>query len=597
VRGHVLDADAHPVGGLALAFEGGAEKSAARSGGDGSFAIETRAAEGTFVASDATVSTVRRGSYRATSSFEPVVIVAPRDRRRRHGPRSRPPPAAGRARLARAAEGLRDAFRADPRGDARATVVDVDRRAGALHPRRPAASRRIRRSRSSSTGTSRRFQPEPELSDPNLCFVLERPAVLTTGALRGRVLDLEGSAVGGARVAAGLASTVADEQGRFVLDLARAATAERVTAVKEGFRPGSLERPDAPAGDRTGWPDFVEIRLGGPALAIRGRVVDPAGHPRAAVRVWIGDPTPFGLIGRMPVQSENLMAGALVPPRLLEPDPNPPKEDGNDVDMRRIAGAPPTASWYWVVTGDDGSFELRGLDDRDYKLRILDTKTLQIVTSDPIAAGDPDARIVMPPPAVFPKLAGRVVTVGDRPVAGARVLLRTTPFEVHTRYFGGKIDVFHMNDGGGTTADAEGRFEFRDVPREGVFFVLRSDRIVPCDWELPAGADPENLDVRVDVRCQLEVRLKAPLERADSISLRDGEGQEVDLITADQERISFSSSLPLVAGRSGVLSAELELPRPRAAEGRRGRRAGPGRARPRRGHADRALTQDPGKLK
>jgi hypothetical protein len=161
----------------------------------------------------------------------------------------------------------------------------------------------------------------------------------------------------------------------------------------------------------------------------------------------------------------------------------------------------------------------------------------------------------MPPPAVFPKLAGRVVTVGDRPVAGARVLLRTTPFEVHTRYFGGKIDVLHMNDGGGTTTDAEGRFEFRDVPREGVFFVLRSDRIVPCDWALPAGADPEHLDVRVDVRCQLEVRLKVPLERADSISLQDGEGQVVDLITADQERISFSSSVPLVAGRSGVLSA------------------------------------------
>src|SRR5262245_30897563 len=54
VRGRVVDADAHPVGGLALAFEGRSEKGAARSGGDGSFVLETRAAEGTFGASEPT---------------------------------------------------------------------------------------------------------------------------------------------------------------------------------------------------------------------------------------------------------------------------------------------------------------------------------------------------------------------------------------------------------------------------------------------------------------------------------------------------------------------------------------------------------------
>jgi hypothetical protein len=52
-----------------------------------------------------------------------------------------------------------------------------------------------------------------------------------------------------------------------------------------------------------------------------------------------------------------------------------------------------------------------------------------------------------------------------------------------------------MNQAGGATTDSEGRFEFKDVPREGVFFGLRSDRIVPCDWEMPAGADPEHLEV------------------------------------------------------------------------------------------------------
>jgi hypothetical protein len=49
--------------------------------------------------------------------------------------------------------------------------------------------------------------------------------------------------------------------------------------------------------------------------------------------------------------------------------------------------------------------------------------------------------------------------------------------------------------------------------------------------------------------------LKAPIDRADSISMVDGAGSSVDLISADQETVTMSSSVALVAGRSGVLSA------------------------------------------
>jgi len=103
---------------------------------------------------------------------------------------------------------------------------------------------------------------------------------------------------------------------------------------------------------------------------------------------------------------------------------------------RRLDSTQPvrdTVSWYWVAADADGRFELGGLDDRRYTLRVLDPKTLQSTTSQPVQAGDHDVRIEMPAPALFAKLAGRITTVGDRPVAGVSLQLRTTCFETHTR--------------------------------------------------------------------------------------------------------------------------------------------------------------------
>jgi RNA polymerase sigma-70 factor (ECF subfamily) len=438
VRGHVLDADSNPVGGFALMFEDDRERIETRSSAGGAFEVLTRATSGTVTSNEKTIATVRKGLFRAGSSFEPVVIVAPAitvggsvldpDRTPVQGARvSLALPNGFETRFGQILESTR-VLRWTTLSDAQGRFVLADL------PQVAGSSIRVL-----VDGYKSAAQPEPEFSDPNLCFVLERPGGARRGALRGRVVDPEGRGVDRARVAAGLTSTVTDGEGQFVLDLSRAVTAERVTAVKAGLRPASLERPDLPEGDRTGWPDFVELRLGGPALAIRGHVVDPKGEPRAGMRVWIGDPSPFGLIGKMPIQNEGLMAGAVLLPRALEEYPTSPQGDGNNVDIHRAVGAPPSASWYWVTTGGDGGFELTGLDDRNYKLRVLDPKTLQAFTSDPIAAGDPRARIVMPAPSVFPKLAGRVITVGNRPVAGVRLVLRTTSFEVSTRYYGGKL--------------------------------------------------------------------------------------------------------------------------------------------------------------
>ena len=554
VRGRVFEAEGSPVGGIALVFEGGDERVEVRSQAGGWFELDTTAATGSIAANDGTLATVRRGLFRAKSSFEPIVIVAPAidvgglvldpQRTPLQGARvALALPAGFETRIGQVLDSTRVLqWPALTDGEGRFVLNRVPAVGGSTL-------------RVLMDGYTPGVQPEPMSSDPGLVFVLQRPVVLSQGALRGRVLDPDGHLVPGARVATGVTSTVTDERGEFVLDLSRALTADRVTAVKEGYRPAALDRPDEPHGDDTGWPGFVELRLGGPPLSIVGHVIDHEGHPREGVRVWIADPTPFGLIGRMPAQSENLMAGATIPTEALEPDTSTaPPVDSDAVTTQRKAGAPPTACWNWVVADSDGRFEIGGLDDRDYRVRVLDTKTLQRVESDAIRAGDHQARVRMPPPKVFERLAGRVSTIGDRSLAGVRLQLRTTSFEVNTRYIGGTLNVQMMNAGAETTTDADGRFEFKDVPRSDVFLVLRSDRIVPCDWHLPEGADPENLEVRVDARCQFEVRLKAPVDRADSLVLLDEDGQEVDVITLDENTVSLESSAPLVAGRSGVLS-------------------------------------------
>jgi hypothetical protein len=398
------------------------------------------------------------------------------------------------------------------------------------------------------------FQPEPAFSDAIMLFELSRPTVLVKGALRGRVLLEDGQLAPSARVAAGCVSAVADERGEFALDLTRAVTADAVTAIKSGFRPARMERPSEPRGDDTGWPEFIELRLGSASLSIAGRVVDEMDEPRAGVRVWIADPTLFGLIGTMPVQAENLMAGAAVPAEALAPDPEPDEQDGTHHSHHVRVGASSDAVWYFVVTDDDGRFRLEGLDDREYTVRVYDRKSLQQFTSKPIRAGVHDARIEMPPPDVFEKLSGRIVTVGDRPVPRASVALRANCHDVQARMFGGTRQVETLMSGTKVTTDEHGRFSFDRVPRERVHLSIAGDGILVTDWMIPPDVEPTSVEIFVDTRCRLEVRLAPPIDRADEIVIKDADGAVLQIAHTNSERTRTGPSVALEDGRSGVLS-------------------------------------------
>jgi RNA polymerase sigma-70 factor (ECF subfamily) len=553
VRGRVIDAQGVPLAGVDVATRDTTSPQRTRSAAGGWFELKT---ELTVLelepVSDAWTS-VRNGSWLASSAIDPLVIVAPAidvggtvlDAQRQPLSNARVSLALPRGFETRFTDNLEATqilgWRAQTDADGRFTIARAPQVSGATLT-------------VVADGFQSQSQAEPEASDLDLLFVLARPAAPLAGALRGRVLNEAGAPVADARVSLGLTSTLSGPDGEFAVNLARAVTADRVTAVKLGFRPASLDRPQEPSANGNGWPDFVELRLGGAALSITGRVVDSTGKPRPKLRLWIADPTPFGNIGRVPVQLENLMAGARVPPEIVGTEPPPDAQDGDNFNDHFTSVGPSTAYWTWVPTDDEGRFRIDGLDERRYKLRMMDDATLSVFTSDPISAGSRDVKIEMPDAPVYPRIAGRVLSSRGKPIAGVQIVLRREAFGSRTRVFGGTAQYGMIQLRESATTNAEGRFEFKDVPREGVALDLRHDGIVPRDFALEGVTQPENLDVVVDARCRLELRLKPPIARADRMAVRDGDGRRIDVMLITQGSVNAYTDVGLVEGRSGVVS-------------------------------------------
>ncbi|MFN0244627.1 MAG: sigma-70 family RNA polymerase sigma factor [Planctomycetota bacterium] len=559
VRGRVYGTDGVALPGIEVgASTKNADAPRARSGPGGWFECTAVASAQQFVSLDPAWATVRAGSYRTDSKNTPIVIVghALRIAGEVVDPRGTPIsgvsinlvlPRGFEARFTESLEsthvlGWSTASDADGR-----FMLDVPHIDDAIV-------------RAVADGFQIARIPTPVQSDLALVIRMARAEAPASGSVRGRVVSEHGEPVARARVALGLTSVPTDERGEFAIALSRAVTADRLTAVKAGFRPVTLARPQEPRAEESGWPDFVELRLGGPALTIAGRVVDAEGKPRAGLRVWLADPTHFGLVGRVPIPLEGLMANARMPPQILESEPPPDAEDAdNFMDQIHRAG-PATAFWNWSSTNDDGEFEIRGLDDRAYRLRVMDDKTLVTFTSEPIHAGDTSAKVTMPAPLVHARVAGRVVTERGTPVPGVSVLLARMAYSTRTRVFGGTAFYGVVQPRERVVTDDEGRFEFKDVPRvaddtrEGLGFQFMSERIVPLERELESDDAVDALEIVVHMRCSVEVRLEAPHTRADRIGFQDEGGQKLDVLVISDGHNNAYTQVDLVDGRSGVVS-------------------------------------------
>lgn len=550
VAGTLLDADGLAIAGLSV----GSGSASARANGTGRFAFETTADSVPLAVLDAGWVTVREGLWRASSSIEPVVVTA---------------------REITIAGDVVDE-RGEPIQDARVQLVLPDEfaarfpsnlessRSRAFEATSDARGRFDLGASPSIAGAKLRALREgwlaaevemPQSTSDSVRIVMARPAIPLAGAIRGTVVDERGDPVAEARVFLGLATTTTDERGRFGIELARAVTADRIVAVKAGRLPALMERPREARGDDTGWPDSIELVLGGPPLSIRGVVRDHEGRPRPAVRVSIADPSAIGTIGLMPATAEGLASGAKLPPLAMVPQRDARQDDENHHEHAMNVG-PPTAFWNYATTDAEGRFEIGGLADRAYKLRITDPKTLAAHTSPAFHAGETSAEIRLPAPNVWTELRGVLVDDDGRPLAGVNVSAWTEAYGVRARIFGGQVGVTLRDESAEVVSDAAGRFVLRDVPREGARLEISSERTVPKRHDLGADTDPARVEIVVALRCSFEVRVStATVPAPDGFALEDADGERLQILRIEPGSVSASSGESLAGGKSGFVSA------------------------------------------
>jgi RNA polymerase sigma factor (sigma-70 family) len=522
IRGRVFGPDAFPRAGVEVNFDCGLEPPPrATSGAGGAFELVVPAAdgkprEGVLRAADPSLVNVSVGWVRAGREAEPIVVVAPARDLGGKVVDASGAPLAGVQLALQPPEGfmrrLDAVLDATERSDAK-TTSDA---AGAFALPRSADVPGAR-----VVGKLEGFETAilEVLAGTDLGLVVEmHPKRAEVGEIEGTVVDASNARVAGAFVSLGFRSAVTDGRGEFRLATTKAEDAVDLVAIHPGQLPGRVRADRDPASGKPVWPSDLVVRLGAAPLSMTGTVVDGEGRPRVGVRIWLEDPTRFGLTG----DDDTATVESLVGGKTME---------GDD---------------YWRSTATDaaGAFELGGLVDREYKVGLLDLKALDLLRTGPFSAGARDVRIVFEraPPR---KISGRVLSARGLPVPGVSLdLMRPT-------YGGISMSI----DSGIRVSDAEGKFAFEDVRGKELLVWVRGDDVIPKMIPVPDEIGEEGFDVHLAVRCHFKVHL-APGTAADRLRVLDADGAEMNLLDITPSGVTTMKEASIVDGRSAALGVE-----------------------------------------
>ncbi|MHC4136826.1 MAG: carboxypeptidase regulatory-like domain-containing protein [Planctomycetota bacterium] len=380
------------------------------------------------------------------------------------------------------------------------------------------------------------------------------------GVLEGSVLDPDGEGVEGAEVklrSAVRPRTRSGAGGAFRLESVGVGTAE-VIASADGFGPGFF-------GERLGWDDPVpihvragdtvsgiEIVLGHPTFLL-GRVIDDTKQPVEGVEVhgWISGAISFDRsvksdadgkfrVGPFTVREKGqaqLWFGA--GDHVIEQVRGKFAEPGKDLDLGTVK-ATRKATVRGVVVGEDGKpvedamvtarpgYHSVGVKpDGTFEAPRLNPGkiSLQAESQDParksrpvqleVAAGEvrESVEILLKPAR---SIKGRVITPDGKPRSGADLAIQPLDYREVV------VDRFVYTSADRTSSDADGRFEFADLP-EGKYRVGVRDGSTP--WYEPAtflkDPAPRTADAGAD-DLEFILPLKGGIVTARVVSKRDG---------------------------------------------------------------------------
>jgi len=521
----------------------------AESGADGRFTLDAHGHDGELVVAEDKWTTVLSSLCRpGNAKSEHIVVAAPR---LAHSGRVVDPagkPLAGARLELRIPKSLRLAFPQILDASAEIAWIEESGPDGAFRfpdaPRVEGATIEV-----SLTGYRRLVEAAPLASNAALELVLQ-PIDAQPGMVYGEVLDPQGAPVAEARITIGHRNlTLSDEHGQFHLELPKDGERDEWIALKPGFQPAIETASAAVKAGQVDPGELVVLRLGPAPLTLAGRVVDESGKPQEGWRVFLADPTFFGASDEIPAHVEGILSGA-AERRALE---------------KRIAGAPEgtdpgellrdlsTVFWTFVITDAGGNFTLEGLLDRNYRVAVLDPKSLLRFESGPFPAGTRDALVRVPGSSFVEGVHGRVLSMGGKPVPGVSVRPGVDVLRV-------QIDAHSMSSfdfpATPVVTDAEGRFRFARLPREQATLSLRGEDIVPAEFGTEGGigkavGDPKN-EVVIHVELSFHVQIDFEPGSADQLQALDAEGKQLSINLFEGNNTMSTSELQLEGGRSKI---------------------------------------------
>lgn len=368
----------------------------------------------------------------------------------------------------------------------------------------------------SAPGFVNRVLSYPETGNAGLHVVLERARPEATKIV-GHVVLPDGSPATEAWVSNGRATAPTDADGRFVLDLqpllewkhVAADEAIELMAVQRGYSATHMTCDSIEAAEAAGGRPSLVLNLTGEPLGLRGRVVDSEGRPVPGVAVRLFDGVPFGLV------------------------PKPGTTWFQNKTLEAMNGGEPTR------TNMAGEFELRGLAEREYQIEVMQRPSLLSTTSEPVMAGRDDVEIVLELGATR-NIAGRVVDRHGRPVPGVRVSV--------SRKWPGSLEI-----GAGDTSDEDGAIHIEGATASPAFLRINGPVVTPDLFrEIPEGANLDDLELVVSLRCLFQVDWSTWEGRGDKLFLLDENGEELEIVRVEGGSIGPRPALWRSQGLSSV---------------------------------------------